>query len=115
MVRAMVYAGLPADYQVMAKYAVHTGDYEKILTAVCVGLKIDHKALVGKCRTREISDARKIAFRLLRDLSSMTLVQIGRLFNKEHSTVVHSLDAYNELYEVDPAFREKVLRVKRLL
>lgn len=115
MVRAMVYAGLPSDYQVMAKYAVHTGDYDEILTAVCAALKVDYEVLMGKSRQRDISDARKIAFRLLRDVSRLTLVQIGKIFNKDHSTVVHSLNAYDEFYQFDACFREKVFRVKSFL
>lgn len=111
----MVYAGLTQEGQVMAKYSVHTGDYRKIISAVCIGLQIDNRDLVGKSRERDISDARKIAFRLLRDLSRLTLVQIGKLFGKEHSTVVHALTSFDELYQFDPAFKAKFNRVKSLL
>jgi len=115
MVRAMVYAGLPADYQVMAKYGVTHSGHDEILTAVCVGLRVELKAIIGKCRMRHLVEARQIAFYLMRQLTGLTLKQIGEVFNRDHSTVVYGIQTCSDLLDVDIDFQKKVHRIKSLL
>lgn len=115
MVRAMVYAGLPQDVQVMAKYQVHSNEYGMIIMAVCVGLKVSKADLLGVCRKRDLVEARQIAFYLLRTLTDLTLEQIGSLFNRAHTTVIYGKEMCEQLLDVDVAFQKKMYKVKSLL
>lgn len=115
MVRAMVYAGLPQDVQVMAKYGVTKSDHDAIMMAVCVALRVEKKALIGRGRPRELVEARHIAFYLMRKLTGLTLTQIGEIFNRDHSTVIYGIETCEDLMEVDIPFQRKVYRVKSLL
>lgn len=115
MVRAMVYAGLPHEVQVMAKYGVTSSDHDQILMAVCIGLGLDKRGVLGKCRTRPLVEARQIAFYLMRKLTGLTLKQIGEIFGRDHSTVIYGIDTCNDLLKVDVSFQKKVYKIKSLL
>lgn len=115
MTRAMVYVGLPHDVQVMAKYGVTQSDHDQILTAVCVGLRVELKAVLGRNRMRPLVEARQIAFYLMRQLSGLTLTQIGEIFGRDHSTVIYGINTVNDLLKVDVPFQKKVHYIKSLL
>ncbi len=46
--------------------------------------------LRGSSRQRSVSEARGVAIHLARELTSASLQQIGRYFNRDHSTVLHA-------------------------
>ena len=62
-------------------------------TASDHGLTVDD--LVGKVRTRHISAARFEAMARIRAERKLSLPAIGRLFNRDHTTVLHALKAYS--------------------
>lgn len=47
--------------------------------------------LAGRSRKKHIVAARYSAIRLVRAVSSMSYPQIGRMFNRDHTTVMHAL------------------------
>ena len=48
--------------------------------------------LSGKSRVKEIANARHIAIYLIRNITEMSLPNIGKLFNRDHATVMSSID-----------------------
>ncbi len=70
--------------------------------------------VLNPTRKREYVDARAIAAAILsRDLD-MTLNQIGKIFNKNHATVLHSLKLFDNLYETDGQFKEKFHKIRQM-
>jgi len=57
-------------------------------TAAYFGLTLDD--LRGQSRSRVLVNARQIAMYLCRELTSMSLPEIGKEFNKDHTTVMHA-------------------------
>lgn len=56
-------------------------------------------------RTREIVYARSVYFKILRDLTPMSLTAIGKTLNKNHATVVHSLNkTFNDIEMYEPKY-----------
>lgn len=55
--------------------------------------------IIGPCRRAEISEARHLAAWLMREGGDMTLREIGRELNRDHSTVVHSLHVVKAGYD----------------
>lgn len=64
-------------------------------------------SLAHKSRTRELVELRQIFCQIAR-VMGFSLKNIGvHLGNRDHTTVIHSLKAFNNLTETDPVYREK--------
>lgn len=61
-------------------------------------------SLTSDCRIREITDARKVFYKILRDTFGLSYVSIGTLFKKDHSTVVTAMKRHEELYARDKCY-----------
>lgn len=81
----------------------------------------DAAEIVGPRRQQALARARMTALALVRDLrGDMSYPQIGRVFDRDHSTVMHAVERSAELCATDPAFaatyarcRAAVLRAAR--
>jgi chromosomal replication initiator protein len=58
-------------------------------TAKYFGLRLED--LVSKSRSRPLTTARHIAMYLLRELTGLSLIKIGELFDRDHSTALHGI------------------------
>lgn len=63
-----------------------------VLDAVCIHFRMPRTTLQSHIRTARVSMARQIACYLLRSTTKLSYPEIGRMLNKDHSTVIH---AYN--------------------
>ncbi len=70
--------------------------------------KISHSDLVGKKRTRNIIYARQIAIYLCRQLLDLPFNDIGKLFNRDHSTVMYSVTNVEEKMKESRELREEI-------
>lgn len=61
--------------------------------------------LANKTRKREVVYKRHYMMKYLKETSDFTLTKIGKLFNKDHSTVIHALKQYDALKDYSD-FRE---------
>lgn len=67
-------------------------------------------------RARAVARPRQIAMYLAKQLTPRSLPEIGRKFGgRDHTTVIHAVRKVEELAAYDPAFREDVDLLKRLL
>lgn len=57
-----------------------------------------------RTRKREVVDARRIFYKILRDMG-MQYTDIGRIHSKDHSTIIHAVTSFNDIYAVDVDFR----------
>ena len=82
---------------------------ERILTAVSdrFGIKLD--VLCGPRRTQSIALPRQVAMYLMRQLTDLSLVEIGRSFGgRDHTTVIHACDKVGGLIREDSVLADKV-------
>jgi chromosomal replication initiator protein len=63
-----------------------------IQDAVCREFGIGRVDLVSDCRFVNLVKARHVAMLLARELTDQTLPQIGRAFNRNHSSVSYGID-----------------------
>jgi chromosomal replication initiator protein len=61
-----------------------------IQEATCSALGIAHADLISPKRTSRITAARHLAIYLTRELTPLSLAQIARDFNRDHSTILHA-------------------------
>ncbi len=72
--------------------------------------------LLSPRRTRNIAVARQVAMYLARDLTEMSLPQIGQaLGGRDHTTIMHGCDKISALFEKDDDMRHQILDIKKRL
>ena len=64
---------------------------DKIFAAIEKKYDVNKTELVGKSRVKEIANARHIAIYLIRTITEMSLPNIGKIFNRDHSTILSSV------------------------
>jgi hypothetical protein len=52
-----------------------------------------------------VVDARRIFYKILRDMG-MQYTDIGRIHSKDHSTIIHAVKTFNDIYATDVDFRK---------
>lgn len=69
--------------------------------------------LLGPRRSRQVALARQVAMYLVRNLTSLSLPQIGReLGNRDHTTVLYGVEKIAALFEKDDSLRRQILEIK---
>lgn len=54
---------------------------------------------------RPISNARFMAFKLLKDIVNLNKMTISRLFNRNHATIIHGMKKFDNYYTTETDFR----------
>jgi len=84
-----------------------------IIEEVCKFYSIENEALRGQARTKDTALARQIAMYLIRQMTSLSLKEIGREFeNRDHTTVLHSIDRVEKLKKNNPEVAEVLKDIK---
>jgi chromosomal replication initiator protein len=108
-----IYAGLPENSRRLFRQNSNSTTPEDIIIAVCAVTDITRDQIVSPSRKREIVEARHIAIGLiLQSFRNIGLKEVGRMFNRDHSTVIYARETYRDLMETDRDFRKKVALVK---
>jgi chromosomal replication initiator protein len=89
-----------------AKAAAITPD--KIITYVSQKFGIAPEEIVGKRKTNEIAISRQVSIYLLRELTDMSYENVGKVFNRDHSTVVSAVKKIKELMDKDSSFEAQI-------
>ncbi len=84
-----------------------------IIAFVSKYFSVDEDIIRGQQRVRDAVNARQIAMYLIRSMTNLSLDDIGREFgNRDHSTVLHSIDRVEGMMKRDTAFAETVKEIK---
>ncbi len=62
-----------------------------IISQVCKFYSIDKSVLCGTLKNKGTAEARQVAIYLIRKLTNLSTPDIGKEFNRDHSTVLHSI------------------------
>ncbi len=85
---------------------------DKIIGKVAQKYEVSIEDLKGSKRTKNIAHARHIAVYLLRELTDMSLPQLGKYFGRDHTTILNSHKTVVEEIKKDPLLD---LEIKELL
>lgn len=88
---------------------------ETIQAAVEDFYHVSHSDLVSKKRSRSIVHPRQVAIYLARELVNTTYKDIGKAFNKDHSTIMHSFDLIEKGLKEDRNLREEIEAIREKL
>ncbi|NNC95960.1 MAG: chromosomal replication initiator protein DnaA [Chitinophagales bacterium] len=87
---------------------------EYIQKVVCEYFDVDVEKLKEKTRKRAIVQARQLSMFLAKNYTKNSLKVIGKHFgNRDHSTVIHSCQAIQNLLDTDPEFKDNVSDIKK--
>jgi chromosomal replication initiator protein len=75
----------------------HRLDPLAIVSACAQHFGLPTSVLLGRSRTRPLVMARHLAMYLCRELTDLSLVEIGRAFGRDHTTVMYAIDKVGEL------------------
>ena len=81
---------------------------DKIFAAIEKKYDVDKSELTGKSRVQNVAQARHVAIYLIRTITEMSLPNIGRLFNRDHSTVISSIDSIEKKIASSPAMEIEI-------
>ena len=77
--------------------------------------KVSHADLIGKKRTRNIIYARQIGIYLCRQMLDLPFNDIGKKFNRDHSTVMYSVTNVEEKMKENRELREEIETLRQLI
>ena len=81
---------------------------DKIFSAVDKKYNVKKSDLTGKSRVKEIANARHIAIYLIRTLTEMSLPNIGKIFNRDHATIMSSIDNVEKRLDSSQQFEAEI-------
>jgi hypothetical protein len=90
-----------------------TVDYIKAL--VCAYYEIDGSIYTSKKRNIESIKGRHMAIYMVKKNTNLPLVQIGNLFNCDHSTVVHIEKKFTNYIEYDRDFKNEISEIQSII
>lgn len=86
---------------------------QAILAYISKYYSLDESIIRGQQRVRDAVSARQIAMFLIRSMTNLSLDDIGKQFdNRDHSTVLYSIQQVEKKMKKDPAFAESVKEIK---
>ena len=83
---------------------------DTIIGCVCRYYGVEEQQLRSMQRSKAVAEPRQVAIFLLRHLTNLSLVEIGRAFNGDHTAVVHALQEVEALRNSDGSKMEDILR-----
>ena len=105
-----------------AQNAIASVVSENMPSAISVDLIIDTVAryynisveeIKGKKRTANIAQARQVAMFITRDLTNLSLEDVGKAFGgKDHTTVLHSVNKVEDCLQIDPKLNRDISELK---
>ncbi len=88
---------------------------QRIQEAVSAVLGVPRAELLSAKRTPKVAGARQLAMYLTRELTSLSLAQIAREFDRDHSTVMHAIKAVTARNQTGSGVAGDIHRVRDAL
>ena len=89
---------------------------QKIQETVCDFFNIKKELIQSASRKREIVQARQVTMYFIKQLTELSLLQIGiQVGNRSHATVLHACKAVQDQADVDKSFSSDMKEIERIL
>lgn len=108
MTHPYIYTGLSEQGKILSMLGRKIDDVEQILAITCNTLNVPMEGVLSSSRKRELVEARCIAIGLTLTVNKkITLMELGRIFSRDHSTIIYNRNLYDDLYKSDKDFTKK--------
>ncbi len=82
---------------------------DTIIQEVSRFYELDSNVIRGQAQTKEISTARNVAMYIIREMTQLSLAEIGQLFSgRHHSTVLNSINRVESMIKQQPELNEVI-------
>lgn len=88
---------------------------DRILEVVSQVTYVSLEEMQSPDRRTRVASSRFLATYFLRQLTDLSLVDIGKVFHRDHSTAIYAINRAEELQKTSLAFRTQVSQVDKLL
>lgn len=89
---------------------------EEILKVICRELQMDFEEVKNrKTRLREFVYARQLYAYFCKQYTNESLSKIGKFINKDHATMIHSINQIKGYYEFDNTIQNDVNKLETIL
>jgi len=88
---------------------------ERLIELTCSYFHLDRKSVMGKLRVAKYVQARHVLMYLFRTKLKMTFSEIGRFFDRDHTTVLHSSRTIENCLEIGDYLAKDIERLKTLI
>lgn len=112
-----VFPGIKKEDLIESKFP-HVGVLHPVVTCddvieiVATECGVTLEEIVSKKRSRKFAETRHILCKSLRDKCKMNVSRIGKMIGgRDHTTAIHSIRVYDDLYNTDENFRNVADRV----
>lgn len=97
------------------KFGKQDGMQVKILKAICEYYRLTETEIRKKSRKRPLVWCRQVYYYLCIRLTGLTLLEIGKEFGQDHTTVIHGNETIQDIIWADPDKRREVEEIELLL
>ena len=94
-------------YQVIPGLSIEKIDTEKVVIAVSQILNVSRKDMFSTLRAREVVFARNMCYFIYKKYFGMKLTRIAKLFNRDHTTIIYGLSAFENDVKFIKTYGEK--------
>ena len=88
-----------------------SGTVDTIKLVVCNDYNISMGDMDSECRASSLARPRQLAMYLARTMTSASFPDIGRSFNKDHTTIMHGVKNIQRHLDNDPILRDRTTRL----
>ena len=81
---------------------------EKIISRVSKKYGVTEEEIYGRKRTKHIASARNISIYIIRKVTDMSFPTIGKLFDRDHSTIISANDSIEQNIQTNPLFAMEI-------
>lgn len=81
---------------------------KQLLERIAKFYDLSSKDLIGKSRIKQINSARQVAMYLMNEELGMSTIKIGRIFDKDHTTIMHGVKVIKKDLKVNFTLREEI-------
>lgn len=86
---------------------------ERIIDEIAKKFSVTPEEIKGKKRSKDVAMARHVAIYTIRKATDMSLKSIGKIFDRDHTTMMSSLDVVEAEMEADAGFEHEVNSIIR--
>ena len=86
---------------------------DKVFAAIYNKYGISREDIIGSKRNKEIAAARHITIYLVRQITEMSTPNIGKMFNRDHATIMASLKAVEKRLNTEESFPAELADIRK--
>lgn len=102
-----VFVGLKSNFQSKVKTSIlERINPLEILEVISNQSNQSVEDIMSRTRRQEIVDARQLFCHVIKEKYDMPLAKIGKIIGRDHATVIHSIKAHRDRYDVNKQYRE---------